>query len=272
MLVLAANQPGMVFRRMSPKTTPTKLTEQQALGKALRLLRKRADLTQEQAADRYGVVVNSWRRYEWGQRDLSFDKLAKLAEAVESDRDELLRLRTELLGGEPGREKPARTDNVVPFPSHSVADDGLRIRDRVRAGAWFPADDMDQDEPKRFPATRDPRYPRADQWMSEVEGDSCNLLGINSGDLVHCVDIVEINYRPATGDIVEVERLRFDGAERELTIKQIEVQPDGSILLWPRSTNPKWQEPLVVTDGLPDGEETEVRIRAKVLSSTRRLG
>lgn len=269
MLVLAAHQPGVVLRAMAPKTTPTRLTEQQALGKALRLLRKRADLTQEQAADRYGVVVNSWRRYEWGQRDLSFDKLSKLAEAIDSDRDELLRLRTELLGGHEPRESPPRQGNVVPFPQQQL-DDGLVIRDRVRAGAWFPADDLDQDEPKRFPALRDPRYPRADQWMSEVEGDSCNLLGINSGDLVHCVDVIAINYIPATGDVVEVERLRFGGSERELTIKQIEVT-DSGILLWPRSTNPKWQEPLVVTDGLNDGEETEVCIRAKVISTTRRF-
>lgn len=270
MLVLAAHQPGMVFRRMAPKTTPTKLTEQQALGKALRLLRKRADLTQEQAADRYGVVVNSWRRYEWGQRDLSFEKLAQLAQAVESDRDELLRVRTEILGGEPPREPVGRPGNVIAFAPAPPAEDGLPIRDRVRAGAWYPADDLDQEEPKRFPASRDPRYPRADQWLSEVEGDSCNLLGINSGDLVHCVDVIEINYSPATGDVVEVERLRFGGQERELTIKQIEVTPDG-ILLWPRSTNPKWQEPLVVTEGTQDDEEVEVRIRAKVLSSTRRF-
>lgn len=270
MLALAAHQPGVAFGRMPSKTTPTRLTEQQALGKALRLLRKRADMTQEQAAENYGVVVNSWRRYEWGQRDLSFDKLAKLAEAVGTDRDELIRLRTELLNGEDPREQPARPAVVLPFPSQQVAEDGLRIRDRVRAGAWFAADDMDQTEPKRFPATRDPRYPRADQWMSEVEGDSCNLLGINSGDLVHCVDVFGINYEPTTGDVVEVERLRFGGLERELTIKQIEVTPEG-IVLWPRSTNPKWQAPMVLTDGVSEGEEIQVCIRAKVISSTRRF-
>ncbi|HZV85889.1 MAG TPA: helix-turn-helix domain-containing protein [Brevundimonas sp.] len=271
MLVLASHQPGVAFRGMAPKTTPpARLTEQQALGKALRLLRKRADMTQEQAADAYGVVVNSWRRYEWGQRDLSFDQLAKLAEAVQSTREELIALRTELLGGEPGREQSVRGNAVLPFPTRPQFEEGLPIRDRVRAGAWYQADDTDQEEPKRFPAARDGRYPHADQWMSEVEGDSANRLGIHSGDLVHCVDAIAINYQPTTDDIVEVERLRFGGAERELTIKQIEVTADG-VLLWPRSTNAKWQQPLVLTDGVAEGEEIEVRIRAKVISFTRRL-
>lgn len=271
MLALASYQRGVAFRGMPQKTTPNaKLTEQQALGQALRRLRKRADLTQEQAADAYGVVVQSWRRYEWGQRDLSFDQLGKLAEAVGSDREELIRLRTDILGGDAPREAAPPPATVLPFPGRVTQDDGLPIRDRVRAGQWREADDTDQSEPRYFPATRDPRFPGADQWMSEVEGDSVNMLGIHSGDLVHCVDCIAINYSPETGDLVEVERLRFGGAERELTIKQIEVTADG-ILLWPRSTNPKWQEPLVLTDGALDGEEIEVRIRAKILSATRRF-
>lgn len=271
MLALASYQRGVAFRGMPQKTTPTaKLTEQQALGQALRRLRKRADLTQEQAADAYGVVVQSWRRYEWGQRDLSFDQLGKLAEAVGSDREELIRYRTEILGGDTPRETTPPPATVLPFPGRLAQDEGLPIRDRVRAGQWREADDTDQSEPRFFPAIRDPRFPGADQWMSEVEGDSVNMLGIHSGDLVHCVDCIAINYSPETGDLVEVERLRFGGSERELTIKQIEVTIDG-ILLWPRSTNPKWQEPLVLTAGANDGEEIEVRIRAKILSATRRF-
>jgi hypothetical protein len=87
---------------------------------------------------------------------------------------------------------------------------------------------------------RDPRFPHARQWLSEVRGDSVNLLNIVEGDLVHCVDAIEIGYYPRTGDVVEVERLRFGGQERELTLKQVEVTEAG-VLLWPRSTNPRFE-------------------------------
>ncbi len=97
-----------------------------------------------------------------------------------------------------------------------------------------------------------------------------NLEGINHGDFVHCVDAVDISYYPRHGDIVEVERLRNGGSERELTLKLIEMTPTGYVLR-PRSTNPRFQEPLLLNQGLnADEEEYEVRVRALVVTSMRR--
>lgn len=193
-----------------------------------------------------------------------------------------------------GRSKNPRTDTIanlaaaLQVPLSELVQDGhvglaethepfrhqlalLPIRRRVQAGAWLLAEDMDQDEPATYPAAKDPRYPNAGQWLSEVVGDSVNELGINSGDLVHLVDVAEAGYQVNTGDVVEVERLRFQGRECEVSLKQVEVRPDGAVLLWPRSTNPRWKDPLEVKEGVGENEEIEVRIRGLVLAAIKRF-
>lgn len=247
------------------------LTEQQIDGLTLRRLRKRADLTQVEAADRVKVTELTWRRYEKGGRDLSITKLTALVEGLGFTRADLLEERAALTGSDTSRALPPgmatgqklyRTE-----PSRQAA--GLIVRDRVQAGAWLLADDSDQSEPVRMPAIPDPRYPHADQWLAHVAGDSVNKLNIFDGDLVQVVDAIAIGYHPRSGDVVEVERLRADGAERELTIKQIEIGADG-IQLWPRSTNPRWTEPLGLTDGANDAN-VEVHIRGLVIGMMRRF-
>ncbi|WP_312126534.1 S24 family peptidase [Brevundimonas sp.] len=148
----------------------------------------------------------------------------------------------------------------------------LPVRGEVRAGAWLLVEDEAPPAETR-PAARDPRFPNAAQWLSVVRGDSMNALvrggrpaGIYDGDYVHCVDAVDVGYLPRTGDVVEVERIRFQGRERELTLKQVEVTNDG-ILLWPRSLNPRWSHPLEYRE--EPAEDVEVRIRGWVIQSLR---
>lgn len=91
--------------------------------------------------------------------------------------------------------------------------------------------------------------------------------GILDGDLVQLVDAIAIDYEFQNGDVVEVERIRFSGREREYTLKQVEVAADGTLTLWPRSTNPRWAEPVAYKEG--DEEDVEVRVRGKVISHIR---
>lgn len=172
----------------------------------------------------------------------------------------------------------ARAANVTP---PNVASTGkpvganLPILDTVQAGAFLLADDMDQGEPDTYPAALDPRYPTARQWLARVVGDSVNDLtrngrpaGIYDGDLVQLVDAYDIGYEPQHDHVVLVERLRAGGRMRELTLKQIEVTPSG-VRLCGRSTNPKWNGPISLTDGAEDGEEFEVRIKALMVQALR---
>lgn len=145
----------------------------------------------------------------------------------------------------------------------------LPITRTAQAGAWLAVDEFDQREPELSTAARDPRFPNAHQWLTRVRGDSVNLLGINDGDLVHCIDVDEAHYQVNTGDIVEVERSRYQGADLEYSIKQAEVTPEA-ILLWPRSTNPRWTKPLEISAG-KESEDLTVTIRGLVIAAIKRF-
>lgn len=275
MLSLALDQSATIVRLMPRESVDA--SEQKLLGKALAILRDRAELSRAKAGENYGVSEEGWRKYEAGLAPSIFrpDVQDRLLAAIGATREELMEERARLAGEDPPR---ASVRHITPAERMEWAAARtptspamLPIRDIARAGAWLMADDVGQDQPATYPAVRDPRFPHAHQWLTEVQGDSMNLLNIVDGDLVHCVDAVEIGYYPRTGDVVEVERLRFGGQERELTLKQIEVTAEG-LRLWPRSSNPRWRAPLEMTAGLRETEqEVEVRIRALVIAMIRRL-
>ncbi|WP_082564485.1 LexA family transcriptional regulator [Caulobacter sp. Root1472] len=270
MLSLAAKSPSThpwPMAKQPVEDNPAKL-----LGRALMLLRKEKGLTQPQAGEAFGaapgISAQAWSQYEAGSRPGIHrpEVQRKLVAALGATLEDLQR---HLYGlDRSGQDAPPASAKILQFRPQEVLG-GLMIRDRVQAGAFLAADDLSQEEPRPYPHPRDGRYPHADQWLSTVVGDSVNLLGIFDGDLVHCVSAVDIGYRPRTGDIVEVERLRFGGQMRELTIKQVEVTPDGP-LLWPRSSNDRWRDPVRLTESLDEGEQFEVRIRGLVVGSVRR--
>src|SRR5258706_13174 len=145
MLALAPDRRPVAFRRMVNRTAPKRLTEQQALGLALRRLRKQRDMTQAQAGEVYGVVEATWRRYEKGSRDLSFEKLEAVARAVGADRDALLAIRAEILGGhlrEPTVERVETTavGEVLLCPRSS----NPRWRDPIRINAEGMSEEHDE--------------------------------------------------------------------------------------------------------------------------------
>ena len=76
-----------------------RLSDNAATGRALKRLRKLADLTQQEAAAKVGVVVQSWRRYEWGERDIGLTEMRRLAEALGSTLEDFLAIRAGLLAG-----------------------------------------------------------------------------------------------------------------------------------------------------------------------------
>lgn len=246
------------------------LVETRLLAEAVALVRARVGLSQEKAGEAFGdggISPQGWGLYEAGKRPgiMRPSVQAKLATALGVTVDDLLEERDRLKAD----QDPSRTVRIrrqATAPEFAM----LPIREPVQAGAWLAVDDLSQVEPITYPAARDSRYPVADQWLAPVLGDSVNQLGIFEGDLVHLVDVIDIGYAARTNDIVQVERFRFGGGMRELTLKQVEVTPDG-ILLWPRSSNPRWREPIELRDGVGDGEEIEVRVRALVIAAIRRF-
>jgi SOS-response transcriptional repressor LexA len=144
----------------------------------------------------------------------------------------------------------------------------LPIVGPIQAGAWLALDETVQDEPIFFTAVADRRYPHARQWLREVRGDSMNAKGIMPGDLAHIVDLTEAGINLNTGMVVEVTRTRAGGALREITLKEVEISPDG-VRLWPRSTNPRWADPLMLDDG--SGADIEVQVTGLLLQAIKRF-
>lgn len=138
----------------------------------------------------------------------------------------------------------------------------------VQAGAWLLVDDIAQDEPTYLTAALDRRYPHAPQWLREVRGDSMNARNIFPGDLAHIVDVTAAGINLNSGMIVEVTRSRDGGALREITLKEVEVTPDG-LTLWPRSSNPRWKDPVVMDEG--NHGDVEVQITGLLLAAIRRF-
>ena len=158
-------------------------------------------------------------------------------------------------------------------PAKDPSTGPMNVLGEVRAGAWLEAD-SDQRTPETYPAAPDARYPAAAQHLMRVRGDSMDAAtkagqpaGILDGDLVHVVDAITMRYEFATGDIVVVERSRFDGREREITLKQVEVLPNAEVLLWPRSSNPRWKDPVPYKEN-----GNEVRVSGKVIQVLRQWG
>lgn len=151
----------------------------------------------------------------------------------------------------------------------------LSVRYKVQAGHWYEMDAAEEPDQISHAVTPDPRFANWPQWLEEVRGDSANKR-IQPGQYVHVVDAIEMGYAPQQGNWVVVERRRNQGAERERSLKQVELRPDGRVELWPRSTNPRWNEPLRLNSGgprivavsgetAPQGEEVEVEIVGLVI-------
>lgn len=64
----------------------------QRLGNNIRTLRLAAGLTPEQAAERAQMSTQAWQQIEVGQVDIDLDTLGHLAEALQVDEAELLRV------------------------------------------------------------------------------------------------------------------------------------------------------------------------------------
>lgn len=183
-------------------------------------------------------------------RNARGDKIAQIAEVLGIEV-------SEVMNGVEGQEREA---------AHELAE--LPLIGPVQAGAWLAIDDTVQDEPPMMAVALDRRYPQAKQWLREVRGDSMNARNIYPGDLAHVVEIVGSGVNLNTGMIVEVTRMRDGGALREITLKEVEVA-EGGLVLWPRSTNPRWKEPVRLDDG--SGTDVSVEVTGLLLAKITRF-
>lgn len=152
------------------------------------------------------------------------------------------------------------------MPTAALAE--LPLIGPVQAGAWLALDDSSQEDPQMMAAALDRRYLHAKQWLREVRGDSMNARNIFPGDLVHLVDLISSGVSLNTGMIVEVTRSRDGGTLREITLKEVEVT-DAGIVLWPRSNNPRWKDPVRLDDDT--GSDLDVEVTGLLIAKITRF-
>jgi SOS-response transcriptional repressor LexA len=174
----------------------------------------------------------------------------KLAAMIGTSRQTVSKLVNGKLGLSPEWAVKIGTALGVP-PQSLLFDDTLSptvaireapVRGEVAAGRWFEHDDMDQGRFAPVPCVPGP-YGDCEQFAFRVAGTSMDKARIQDGDFVVCVPYWQVRASMLQGDLVVVEQR--DGQRIERTVKELVVTRDG-YELWPRSSDPKWQEPIRV--------------------------
>lgn len=205
----------------------------------VREFRKAAGVTQEQLAEKLNTTHATIQRIETGKQALTDTWLYALAKVLKRRPAELLRI-------QPG----ARAGMVV---------------GAVAAGVWREALEWPEDERYEMPLFPDDRFPGARRFGLEVRGPSMNLY-YPPGSVVVCVRFLDIDRAPKQGDRVVVQR--YDQDQVEATLKEFVVDEQGRKWLWPRSSDPDFQQPWPV---IRQGEAKDrLEIWALVVGSYKR--
>jgi SOS-response transcriptional repressor LexA len=199
------------------------------------------------------------------------DRLKKLARAIRVPEEYL----TEVI--------EAETDDKL----RDIQIEHVFVRGDVQAGAWREAIEWDGENWYALTVPTDERYPGIERFGLEVRGPSMNLL-YPEGTVVICVRYGDIARLPKHGERVICLRRDRHGSF-EATVKEYQVDTQGRHVLWPRSTEPEFQQPFVLPDNtvavggyedLPsvaragdmghDAGEADLIISALVIQSVRR--
>lgn len=136
----------------------------------------------------------------------------------------------------------------------------VKVIGRVAANTWLDVDEMDFGYEDMYSVPSLGNYPGEWQFGLVVDGNCLNKIA-NNGDVLVCLNLITAPEEVNENDLVIVERKRFGGQMVERTAKRMRRTTHG-YELWPESTDPQHQEPILLHRR--DGDE-EVSIIGKVL-------
>jgi transcriptional regulator with XRE-family HTH domain len=228
------------------------------MGNRLKDLRTERRWTHEEAAQKMGVSKSQYTKLERGERRLTEQYIRQAAQGFGVDPAAII-----------------ADDDAVPQstlgPAFSRPGVSPPFAGFVQAGAFLAVDEYFQQDSYEVPefVLPHPRYPKVRQYAYQSKGDSMTEVGIEDGMWVvaaEAIGYIDTYGETVSGDMVVVERTRFQGSERELTIKEIRYFRDR-YELHPRSKNPAYK-PIIVPHNLTvDGDEFEVKIIGVVLTA-----
>jgi repressor LexA len=159
---------------------------------------------------------------------VSFEQLAALA--AKSDND-----------------KPEQAATAQSVKAVKLKFETIYVLGSVQAGNWKQAVEWPSDEWIPLSIPMDPRHQNAKRFALQVRGKSMDLL-YPSGTILICARYNDINVHPTTGDKVICLRRDKETDGYEATVKEYQATDDGRVILWPRSSQPEFQFPIVLTE------------------------
>lgn len=146
-----------------------------------------------------------------------------------------------------------------------IPTNGVPIIGKVAASSWIDVSEMDFNEEhiEFIPAYLG--YPPQMQFGLVIQGECLNKLA-PSGSILTCLSLVKSGVSFQDGDLVVVERRKYQGQMVERTAKRVRKTATG-YELWPESTDPAHQAPIIL-DGSSSEEEIEVVGKVLLISMT----
>lgn len=233
------------------------MQDEVSIGARIKQVRSDSGLTQDAFGKPLGVTRGAVANWERGL-GIKRDNLLAIAERFQVSFDWLA---------------TGNSSSVSPPVSRPL--DGLpKFAGFVQAGGWLAVDEYFNQDTYEVPefVLRQPQYNKVRQYAYQARGDSLDLAGIHDGEWIVAADAADYidQYGDLeSGDLVVVERTRFQGAERELTVKEIRYYRDR-FELHPRSSNTT-HKPIVVPHNDHPDDETEVKILGVVLTAYKTL-
>lgn len=217
-----------------PGRPMTEETKKRLAALKIKEARKAAGLSQVELAKRLRLpqsVISDWERGE-----------------LQSWRDYLPQLATELgmnsnflvVGSETPGGKNATSVREIP------------VVGEVQGGAFRMAYEFPPDERYAIPVSAEswPAYKGVKLHALKVTGPSVNEI-YPDGSHVIVVSAADTDVRPGDKVVVYIRK----GGLCEATIKELRVEPDGRVVLWPRSNHPDHQTPIYLSAEDQDGPE-----------------
>lgn len=190
-------------------------------------------LSERAACKLAGVGENSIRHIRVRGHAPKADTLAKLAIALRVP---------------PSYFLDVATDVTAAASNTAVSLGTVHVRGAVQAGVWSEATEWPSDEWYAVTVPLSVKYMDAEKFGLEVRGTSMDRL-YPDGTVVIAVKFSDIGRNPRPGERVVV--LRRNTAGVEATLKEYALDERGRHVLWPRSSDPEFQVPFVLTGDLP---------------------
>lgn len=219
-------------------------------GPRLRQARQAAGYrTAREFADTHDIPQPTYTMHELGKRALKRETAVRYAKALNISLEWLMTGNGKGPSESPAL-RPIATLEDVPVVGH------------VQAGEWQEALELDEQEWRYVPVALDPEYPEVKRFGLKVLGPSMNKL-YPEGTVLICIGLHDIGEDPRPGDKVICQRRRKDGLI-EATVKEYVLEADGSHWLYPRSTDPRFQQPWPLEKPGDDDDNDDVQIVAIV--------